>query len=404
MKILFQNDGEIDLRFISTFGCSVKESKNPIGFFGTGLKFALAILLRTSHKVEIQSGLRRFQVISQKESLRGKEFELVFAVEHWAQPTALGFTTELGKNWEVWMAYRELYCNAKDEPNGVIETVSETPNPEPGKTRILASGNSILQIHQSRSEYILESPPDSIFDDVEIINKPSTSLFYKGIRVMDFRIPALLTYNIKSEVKLTEDRTVADSSAVSYKIARALLGHGDKCLLEKVLTAKSDNYEHFFDFHGWDCTPSPDFFPAVDALQRSELTKVNASALRLWREKCKGVLNPRRITPTNVQFETLQRAISFCEKAGFELRSEYPIFVVETLGGDGVMAAADREGRQIFLTQEIFDSGGTKGVARALIEEYIHLRFSYDDCSRQMQNYLFGRLISLAEEKNGEPI
>jgi hypothetical protein len=48
--------GEIDAASIRTFGVSVKEGENPIGFFGTGLKYALAILLRTGHKVTIQSG------------------------------------------------------------------------------------------------------------------------------------------------------------------------------------------------------------------------------------------------------------------------------------------------------------------------------------------------------------
>ena len=45
--IVFENPGEIDIRSISTFGVSVKEGDNPIGFFGTGLKYAIVVLLRT---------------------------------------------------------------------------------------------------------------------------------------------------------------------------------------------------------------------------------------------------------------------------------------------------------------------------------------------------------------------
>jgi len=56
MTIAFQNDGELDLRLMATFGCSVKETNNPIGFFGTGLKYALAVLLRTGHKVTVHLG------------------------------------------------------------------------------------------------------------------------------------------------------------------------------------------------------------------------------------------------------------------------------------------------------------------------------------------------------------
>jgi hypothetical protein len=47
--VVFENPGEIDAAAIRTFGVSVKEGENPIGFFGTGLKYAIAILLRTGH-------------------------------------------------------------------------------------------------------------------------------------------------------------------------------------------------------------------------------------------------------------------------------------------------------------------------------------------------------------------
>ena len=56
MYVIFENPGEIDPLAIRTFGVSVKEGDNPIGFFGTGLKYALAILLRTGHQVSMQAG------------------------------------------------------------------------------------------------------------------------------------------------------------------------------------------------------------------------------------------------------------------------------------------------------------------------------------------------------------
>ena len=364
--VVFKNDGEIDLRLISTFGCSVKETDNPIGFFGTGLKYAIAVLLRTGHEIEIHIGLRRFTIGSRAEEIRGKSFDLVFAKEQNGSTIELGFTTELGKNWEVWMAYRELHCNAKDEKAGAIESISEFKPDERGKTRIYVTGNALFQVHQDRRDYILDAPADFMIGKTEVINKPSKSIFYKGIRVMDLKASALFTYNLKSDITLTEDRTVRDSNDVRFLLSRDVLGYGEKRFLEKILTAKAESYESSFDFHGGGTEPSAEFFATVDSLQRSELMKVNSSALRLWKEKCKGVLNPRRINPTSVQFEMLQKAIEFCEKAGFELKGQYPIFIVETLGGDGVMAACDTEGKQIFLTREIFDSGGTKGVAESL--------------------------------------
>jgi len=47
--IVFGNDGGLDLQAAMTFGVSAKETNNPFGQFGTGLKYAVAILLRTGH-------------------------------------------------------------------------------------------------------------------------------------------------------------------------------------------------------------------------------------------------------------------------------------------------------------------------------------------------------------------
>src|SRR6185437_6468608 len=108
--VVFENRGEIDPIAIRTFGVSVKESENPIGFFGTGLKYALAILLRTKHRITIQSGERVLHVGTREAVVRGERFDLITL-----DGEPLGFTTQVGKTWAVWMAYRELYCNARDE-------------------------------------------------------------------------------------------------------------------------------------------------------------------------------------------------------------------------------------------------------------------------------------------------
>src|ERR1700676_327969 len=104
--VVFENPGEIDAAAIRTFGVSVKEGENPIGFFGTGLKYAIAVLLRTGHQVTVTAGLDRYEFGILSETVRGKEFGFVSM-----NGQRLGFTTELGKVWELWAAYREIACN-----------------------------------------------------------------------------------------------------------------------------------------------------------------------------------------------------------------------------------------------------------------------------------------------------
>lgn len=399
MSIIFENQGEIDMRSVSTFGVSVKDGENPIGYFGTGLKYGIAVLLRTGHEVTIQSGEKEFPVLCRTETVRGKEFGFVYAGD-----MPLGFTTELGKNWEVWMAYRELFCNAKDESGKVFES-KECHEPVSGLTRVIVEGKSFVDSHLKRDEFLLSGEPDFKLGTLEVRYRPSRNFFYRGVKVMEFQKPAMFTYNETRGVTLTEDRSVKDPYSAIYGVARAILEHAERPMLEKVLMADDENIESVFDYHGWtSLDPGRDFFPTVAALQRDSLIKINKTALRLWREKAGGFIDPRRIKPTKVQLETLKRAIKFCESSGFMLGDEYPILVVESLGEGGTLAIADMIGKQIFLTERLFQEGGTKRVARALIEEYLHLKYKMTDCSREMQNFLFDKMVSLAEEMTGEPI
>ena len=97
--VIFENSGEIDTRLISSFGVNVKENDSPIGYFGTGLKYALAILMREKVSVEIAIGERLLKVGTSEETIRRVKFSFITLGGE-----VLNFTTELGKNWELWMA------------------------------------------------------------------------------------------------------------------------------------------------------------------------------------------------------------------------------------------------------------------------------------------------------------
>lgn len=139
--IVFENAGEIDIDAITTFGVSVKVGENPIGFFGTGLKYAIAVLLRTDHKVSIWSGDRQLRFTTERREVRMKPFDFVLMREG-DRLTPMGFTTELGKTWKPWMAYRELYCNARDEGGSVysVANPNAATDPRRGQTQIRVEG------------------------------------------------------------------------------------------------------------------------------------------------------------------------------------------------------------------------------------------------------------------------
>jgi len=100
----------------SIMGVNVKENDNPIGHFGTGLKMAIAVLLRTNHNITIKTEDQEYIFGIDLKTLRGKDFWVCTC-----NGEELPYTTELGKEWDVWMAYRELISNTIDEGGNYSE-------------------------------------------------------------------------------------------------------------------------------------------------------------------------------------------------------------------------------------------------------------------------------------------
>ena len=77
MYVCFVNRGTIDPRSITTFGVNSKEGGNPIGFFGTGLKYAIAVLLRLGHEVTLYSDAKKYVFGVEETKIRNDQFRIV---------------------------------------------------------------------------------------------------------------------------------------------------------------------------------------------------------------------------------------------------------------------------------------------------------------------------------------
>lgn len=398
--IVFSNQSEIDPRSISAFGVSVKDGSNPIGFFGTGLKYAIAVLLRTGHEVTVLSGLSVIRFGVDRQAVRGKEFDFVTMAIGDEAPAAIGFTTELGKQWQVWMAYRELACNCKDE-QGTAEQVVSAPEPAEGVTHIIVTGAEFAECYQNRHSVILEDEAQRIVGETEVRDREGFAFYYRGVRVHNFGRQALHTYNSNGHLELTEDRTLKHQYMADCTVRNAIMRSTDQAFIRRCVLAEDDTLEGGLDFHGYGVAPSKEFLSVIGECAQDRVTKVNATALKVWREATHQKFEPREIGLTKVQLVSLNRALDFCEKLGFAIRGAYPIKVVESMG-DGCLGMA--QDKTIFIAERVFHLGGTKQLASTLIEEYLHLRHGYLDMSRELQSFLFEKLVSVGEELVGEPL
>lgn len=382
MNVIFKNQGEIDIRSITTFGVSSKEKEDAIGYFGTGLKYAIAILLREGCSVSIYAGEQEYKFDIERSQLRCDEFNFVTM-----NGEPISFTTELGKNWELWQAYRELYCNCMDEDGEVYTSVKVIP--QPNTTKVVVRGGSFVNIHDKREDIIWPH-------DVNILPKPSNSVFYRGVKVYTSDVPFANSYNIMSSLSLTEDRTLKHEHELRSEISRLVRSSTDKNFIKRAVILNK-TVEDGLDYD-W-TSKSQVFIDTVRELAEDKKLSLNASALKTVQLPIGHDL-PKEPTPlSSLNEKKLEKAVEFCEKLSWNI-SDYPVIVTDKLQV-GVMGAA--KDNIIYIHPLCFDKG-VKYLAATLLEEYLHNKYGYQDETYEFQTHLFDMIISLGEEVNGEPL
>lgn len=269
--IVLRNQGLLEIDLITTMGANVKESSDAIGQFGTGLKYAIAVLLREAINIELAIGQNVYSFYTKTKNIRGKDFELCYMGSQF-DSVPLGFTTELGKNWFTWQAYRELYTNCVLDENG--EMHREQVENEEGYTtfRIFDDiDTDNVFIRDMGKSLLLET------EDVDVYEGNSQYLYYQGIRAKELNKPSLYTYNIKSRCTLTEDRTIAYDFQVSRMLAETIvqLSHSDELMIGRILNAKDKYFESRIDYSEAERSPSEAFSTAYN---NSPTVKQNSTA------------------------------------------------------------------------------------------------------------------------------
>lgn len=391
--VSFKNPGEIDVRSIKSFGVSAKETDNPIGYFGTGLKYAIAIFLRSGHRVSISSGLDVFEFSIKRIQMRGKDFDFITM-----NGEEMPFTTELGKNWELWQAFREVYCNCIDEKGW---GQNQEQNPEAGHTVVHISGPEVAQLWADRGLIVLDLPKESRVEsnNVEVWDRPSKFLYYRGIRVLEMTLPSLFTYNIIGKLQLTEDRTLKDTSEAARQISFAISGLTDKRMIRKAITAPNTCKEGDIEFSHldwWQEKVSEEFHQVLEDEFKRNNDSMNKSAIGYlmtrMRKNAAKHYEPEKLT--TVEEKQLDRCVKIASSI-FPDFLDYEIMVVKSLG-QSTMALADADRRAMVISKSAFQLG-TKYLLSTLIEEYTHLKTGFNDCTRQMQTHLFDTLCTMIE-------
>lgn len=318
--IILKNRGEIDVDLIRVMGVNVKESENPIGQFGTGLKYAIAVFLREGIEFSLWIGANKYEFFSEEKDIRGKTFSMC-KMQGPFDSIDLPFTTDLGRNWDVWQAYREIDCNCMDEGGEIF--ISTSARGESGYTTFC------VEEIDTRGIFLRDSSAPLLFsnDDIEIYEGESECIYYRGVRAKDLDRPSLYTYNIKRECDLTEDRLLCYDSQVERAIndSVAQMGSSNKSLIKSVVTAKPSHYESTLNMNYYtSAKPSQEFRETVKENEK-EVSHGARSYLSEHTPKAPETRAQRRS-------KMMTRLEDFCRDFDLEWNIEYHPSLVQLTG------------------------------------------------------------------------
>jgi hypothetical protein len=407
MSTIFSNDGEADINALITLGASVKVGENRIGYFGSGFKFAVPVLLRSNCKITIWIGADRYDFSTRLQQIRDRDFEVVVMSKNGRKPVQLGFTTQLGRNWQLWKAYRELYCNCMDEDGAVSIRATRGFKGEAGKTFVVVEGDDFERVHQERHKYILDREGRELIysnADIEVFRGMAPGIFYRGIRVSD--TDTMFTYNVLAQQTLTEDRTLAPNEMwhVDSIVRDAFLAIDKPDVVEAVVT-KTENdagkYEAKLNFDWSSRKPSETFQAAVKAARKTP-NGARDSAVNMYHKQVEDPAELYEIVTLNAtqqaQFDRAKRYLNAADLIPHI--GKHRVIFVNCLGRRQLGEATKD---LIVVNITAFDTG-TKEVAATLLEEYLHVQERVRDCTRDMQTLLFATIMNVIEKATGHTI
>lgn len=441
--ILIQNDGEIETNSFELIGASTKrDEKGKIGFFGSGLKYSIAYMMRKGIDFKIFSGMNEIKFSTVTEQLKGMGFDRICI-----NGKETSYTVTMGPTWtQDWFVLREVYCNALDESTCQIVRETAYVQPSEGKTRIyiertpelavvinnwdsyFAEDRTPLFTSEEIYTYYLGNEDDSILDQkVSVYDKNSGSLFRRGIRVYQ-RDDYMYDYNCHG-VNINEDRTAKNPGAMSHVIANLFAIFANDGWIKSILRSSMDenmSMEYMSlsscDIHEpvnkvW-IEFSQNNLLVVRELSGRYTEEVNTYRGEVFFVPASFARGLKKKEP-NIQIMGMGNVIgnmSYTEcpmsnKMNFLIKEvlnslnemRYPVpfeIIAADFDKEDLMGCADVKNKKIVIATSTFDKG-RREIAMTIMEETEHLRSGLADKVRQFQNHLFSSWLKSMEEANG---
>lgn len=426
--IKIENKGIIDPQAFILLGGSTKRSDGTkIGFFGSGLKYSIAYLLRNNIDFKVFAEYKEIKFNVESIAFREQNFGVI-SID--GQKTSM--TTEMGLDWEPWFVLREIYCNAIDEGESKISIVSEKKCvPVEDKTVFYIEVNKEFdEIMNNWSNYFSDTRKDICFIDEnenKLFSGGGNFLVYrKGIRCnFAENIKSIFNYDLQW-IEINESRIIKNEWDFKYKLVKYLKSIKDKKIISQILNTINLNWERDLNwvYHNENFTDE-----WVEVIGDKILVPYENAGF--WEEYIQDAPHLYLILPQalieglksrfvdrvmvigdvdglkgNGEFKIidslskrqkflLDECLTFLKDCDYDLK--YPIKIVDFTQKNRLGQAKDET---ILLSVKLFDMG-KKELVGCIMEEQEHLITGFGDETRAFQNHWIQKLVTSLEDKIG---
>jgi len=413
-----QSKGEIETEAFTLIGASSKRNdETKIGFFGSGLKYSIAALLRNNIDFKIFQGENEILFDVLNKNFRNDVYK---AITVNGKETSMT-TTMGGSDWDIPFApFREIYSNALDEDDDVVLMKTNEVKGEIGTTSIFIEMTLAMNdFYNNINEYFCNKNPNVLTSNkyISIFPKASnggTKLFRKGILCYEDNKPALYSYN-SPEFQINESRVLCATYSAKVSIAKGWKILNDeyliKCLIDGLKGGNAGTYEHELPFNtyeefslSWHNVCKDLKFVPAEALMFCKESQLQGRVILpksllipLYRQfddldvlglskKESGAEYVIEEEPSTILTDKVIDALSMLRKTRYSSRMSKIDIQYANFIDSKVLGMAD-DGKTILSTKlEVEDA---TYIAKIIIEENEHNLSGFGDETRDFQNHLF---------------
>ena len=418
------NKGIIDVDAFSLIGASTKrDDSTKIGWFGSGLKYSLAYLLRNELDFKFFAGKKEivFGMIDKK--FRNNNFKVITV-----NKKESSLTTDMGMDWISWFIIREIYCNAIDEGGEAIELVDKVIPDFKTTTFFLKVDENIQEIIDNWDSYFSLHRKNVVYEKNGCRIFPghkSYIVYRKGIRALhNDKIDSIFHYDM-TWAEINESRVLKSQWDFEWKMVSFLRKIDNVKVISKILRKINNCREKEFN---WDTCCDEYSGAWLEAIKERILVKHEVAGyfskiidenrsnyLILPAELVNGLKSKFEdqvsvidedfsdnysteftvLQPTTKQEYLLNEVNKFFEETGYKLSYPVNVCVFERKNKLGLAWK-----NQIYISEKAFNQG-RRQIAQILVEENEHLRTGFNDETRAFQNHFIELFLSTLEEGKG---